>query len=118
MQAPSLEWTMALLRHHMYHLNRVSLTVMRHLNDAIGRIPFYANDDGSITQLMKKAEALIDQREIEPALERIERFIKQVKVDQAESHIAPHDAESLIEPAMRLIEQLQAQLERQGDGKF
>ena len=106
---------MAQLKHHMYHLNRISIFVINHLNDAIARIPFYADCERSMPELLKETKALIEKYENAPANERMERFVEQVNADLAESHLQPYQADSLLDPAMRLLEQLRDQLERMGD---
>lgn len=107
---------MALLKHHMYHLHRITIVVINHLNDAIGKIPFYAKDESSMPELLKETKALVEQFETAQAIGGIEGFLEQVKADQAKSHIEAHQANSLIDPAMRLLELLREPLERHGDG--
>ena len=104
---------MAHLKHHLYHLQRVTLQVMTFLDGAVSRIPYYAKNEGSIPDLLRDIEALINKMEHERAIERIEQFIDQVKFDQAESHIPPFDAVSLIETATRLLEQIHEQMNRE-----
>ena len=108
---------MAQLQHHMYHLHRISMVVINHLNEAIARIPYYVKDQRSLPELLKETRALIEKYETTQAIERIERFVEQVKTERANFYVKPHQADSLLDPAMRLLEQLQAYLEIHGDGQ-